>query len=230
MPPEKIALTDFAHVLSTELDLQEALSSGLLDGYAIRNVGLQRTSFDNKRLNNVLVHRVAMPHLSFVGMRATALQMTESALRGSALMESHFDGLNMLNCEAIECDFSSAVIENSGFYESTLSNASFRRAKLLKTQFQSAELYGASFEQAFMTQCQFSDPKMGNASLTRTNFSRALIIDTSLKSANLHASNFSDAILIRVDLRGANLVRADLRGTTMINCQINPGDLDGALR
>ncbi|MBO5752244.1 MAG: pentapeptide repeat-containing protein [Proteobacteria bacterium] len=228
MPPETKAISDFQNVISSEMDLQEALSSGGIDGFAIRNVGLQRTSFENRFLRNVMIYRVAMPNLLFDGVEANTVQWTESALRGSRLHGCEFDGLNMNNCEAIECQFNEGMIQNSNFFETQLSNASFSRAKIVKSQFQSSELYGANFENALIAQCSFSDPKMGNASLTRTNFNRAMIIDTSLKNANLHAANFADAILIRVDLRGANIVRADMRGAVLIDCQIHPDDKEGA--
>ncbi|MGN1072949.1 MAG: pentapeptide repeat-containing protein [Bradymonadia bacterium] len=229
MPPETKALSDFQNILSSEMDLQENISGGGLDGYAIRNVVVQRTSFEHRYLRNVLIHRVAMPNLRGDGLEATNVQWTESAMRGSRFCECDIDGLNMLNCEAIECRFDDAILQNSSIFESTLSNASFVRAKIVKTQFQSSELYGANFESGFLAQVSFSDPKMGNASLTRTNFSRAMIIDSSLKGANLHASNFSNAILVRVDLRGANLVRADFRGAVLIDCNIHPDDKDGAM-
>ena len=229
MPPEKKALSDFQNILSSEMDVQEELSGGLLDGFAIRNVDLRRTSFADRKLRNVLIHRVAMPSLNFEGMNAEAVQWTESGLRGSNLRYTEFDGLNMSNCEAIECNFDETLLQNSAVFESVLSNATFIKSKIVKTTFQSSEMYGVDFENAFLAQCEFTDPKMGNASLTRTNFHRAMIIDSSLKGANLHAANFTDAILIRVDMRGANLVRADMRGAVLIDCKFNPDDRDGAL-
>ena len=229
MPLETKALSDFQNIISSEMDLKDHMKSGTLDGFAIRKVVIQRTSFEDRRFNNVLVHSVTTRGLSFEGFEAKAVQWTASDLCEARFHGSEIDELNMQNCEARKSEFDQSLVQNSAFYASELQNISFSSAKLVKSQFQDANMYGANFENAFVAQCQFSCSNNGNPELSRSNFRRAMIIDTSLKSANLFASNFADAILIRVDLRGSNLTMADFRGAVLIDCQIHPDDKDGAL-
>ena len=229
MPPESKALSDFQNIISSEMDLKDAISSGHLDGYAIRNVVIQKTSFAERHFNNILITRATTQNLSFDGFEAKALQWSASDLCKSSFRFSEFDELNMLNSAARQCDFSESLIQNSAFFENEMQTVSFVNAKIVKTQFQDTNIYGACFENAFLAQCQFGSANGGNAEMTRTNFHRSMVIDTSFKNANLYAANFSDAILIRVDLRGANLFQADLRGAVMIDCEIHPDDKNGAL-
>lgn len=230
MPPETKAISDFQNIISSEMDLKDAIRSGYLDGYAIRNVVIQKTNFNERHFSNVLITRVTTQNLSFEGFEAKALQWSASDLCKSTFRYSEFDELNMLNSAARQCDFSDSLIQNSSFFSNEMQTTCFINAKLVKSQFQDSNIYGANFENAFIAQCQFTSNEGGNAEMTRTNFHRSMIIDTVLKNANLYAANFSDAILIRVDLRGANLFQADLRGAVFIDCQIHPDDLSGALR
>ncbi|GEM_PF-2327265 len=229
MPPETKALSDFQNIISSEMDLKDAIRSGTLDGYAIRKVVIQKTSFDDRHFNNVLVHSVTTRGLSFECFGAKAVQWTASDLCDSRFHFSEIDELNMQNCQARKVEFDQALVQNSAFFTSELQNISFSSAKVVKSQFQDVNMYGASFENAFVAQCQFTCSNNGNPELSRSNFQRSMIIDTCLKNANLFASNFANAILIRVDLRGSNLTMADFRGAVLIDCQLHPDDRDGAL-
>ena len=105
MSLETKALSDFQNVISCEMDLQDALAGGSLDGYAIRDTNLSRTSFENRMLKNVLIHRTSMPSLRMDSMDANAIQCTACNLRGCSMRDANIDGWNMLNCHAIECRF-----------------------------------------------------------------------------------------------------------------------------
>ena len=230
MPPETKAVSDFQNIISSEMDLKDAIRSGHLDGAAIRNIVVQRTSLAERCFSNVLITKVTTKNLSFDGFEAKAVQWSASDLCGSSFRFGDFDGLNMLNCAARQCDFSQAMVQDSAFFANEMQTVNFSCAKLVKSQFQDTNVYGANFENAFVAQCQFTSANGGNPEMTRTNFHRSMVIDTSLKGANLYAANFADAILIRVDLSGANLFQADLRGAVMIGCKYYPDDLSGALR
>lgn len=230
MPPETKAIHEFEHVLSSDMDLQDALRSRTLDGYAVRGFEVKHCSMESVQLKNVLFHLLSMSGICGNDVVAEAIQITQSTLCNASFKRSEIDGLNMLNCQARECEFDESVIENSSFFSSEIQNMSFRHAKLIKTQFQDVNGYGAKFSNAFLAQCQFSDTRSSVAEFSRADFTRAMLIDVSLKNANLFASNFSDAILIRCDLRGVNLAMADLRGAAIIDCKHGPGDFDGAQR
>ena len=230
MPPETKALSDFQNIISSEMDLKDAIRGGHLDGYAIRNVVISKTSFAERHFSNVLITKATTQDISFESFEAKAVQWSASDLCRSNFRYSELDELNMINSAARQCDFGDSLIQNSAFFANEMQTTCFCNAKLVKTQFQDSNIYGANFENAFVAQCQFTSTNGGNAEMTRTNFHRSMVIDTVLKNANLYAANFSDAILIRVDLRGANLFQADLRGAVMIDCQVHPDDLSGALR
>lgn len=223
-------MSDMEHVLSSELDFSDALASGRLDGYAVRQVNLSRVNLEYKELSNVTFTKVGLSPGRMAWLTGKDLQFHETSMRSADLSMVHIEHGNFLNCEAIELNCRGALFEETRWFETTMSNANYRQARLLKCHFQSSELYGACFAQAFFSHCSFSDAKMGNASLTRADFRNAMLIDVDLRGANLHAANFSGAILVRVDLRGANLVRADMRGATLVGCSFNPGDLDDAER
>lgn len=218
------------NVLSSELDVADAVAGGALDGFAVRQVDLSRVNLERKRLTNVTMTRVNLATGRLHHMTGEDVQFTQSGLRQADFSMSHVRRGSVLNCELIELECTGALLEQVRFYDSIMSNADFQRARLLDCEFKSVELYGATFEQAFLSHCQFSDKKMGNASLSRCRFDKAMLIDVDLRGANLHAASFKSAVLVRVDLRGANLVRADLRGVALIGCTWNPGDLDGAKR
>ena len=230
MPPETKAVSDYQNIISSEMDLQDAVRSGSVDGVAIRNIIVQRTSFAERHFSNVLITKVTTKNLTFDSFEAKTVQWSASDLCGSSFRFSEFDELNMLNSAARQCDFSQALVQNSAFFASEMQTVNFSCAKLVKSQFQDSNIYGANFENAFVAQCQFTSANGGNPEMTRTNFHRSMVIDSTLKGANLYAANFADAILIRVDLRGANLFQADFRGAVMIDCQVYPDDLSGALR
>lgn len=217
------------HVLSSEFDVAEASAGGRMTGYAIRQVNLARVKLEDKILDDITFTRVGLSGGRLAGTTGTGLQFNETSLRSADLSRAHLRNASFLNCEAIEIRCQGALLEDTRFFDSIMSNADFRYCRLLKSRFQSAELYGADFRNSFLSHCTFSDPKMGNASLTRADFRKAMLIDVDLQGANLHAANFEGAVFVRVDIRGANLVRADLRGAAMVGCTMNPGDLDGAL-
>ena len=127
MSLETKALSDFQNVISCEMDLQDALAGGSLDGYAIRDTNLSRTSFENRMLKNVLIHRTSMPSLRMDSMDANAIQCTACNLRGCSMRDANIDGWNMLNCHAIECRFEDTLLQNGNFFESDLVNCNFNR-------------------------------------------------------------------------------------------------------
>ena len=55
MSLETKALSDFQNVISCEMDLQDALAGGSLDGYAIRDTNLSRTSFESSKTSSSTV-------------------------------------------------------------------------------------------------------------------------------------------------------------------------------
>lgn len=226
MPPESKNLSDFQNVITSEMDLQDAIRSGKLDSYAIRirNRDVTKTSFEECRFSNVLVTNCTMSALNFEGFEAKTVQFSATNIEKSRFKYSEIDELNMINGVARQCDFSNAFLQNSAFFQSEMQTMSFVNSKIVKTQFQDSNMYGADFENAFMAQCKFTCTDEGNPELSRANFHRSMVIDTTFKNANFFSANFTDAILIRVDLRGANICRADFRGAVLIDCQIYPGD------
>lgn len=230
MPPEQKPLTDYQNVISSEMDLKDHIRSGSLDGFAIRDVLVKNTSFAEKHFSNVLIHKITANNASFDEFEGKALQMTAGDICRSSFRFAEFDELNMLNCQARECGFDQAYIQNSSIFSSELPNVSFCNAKIVKTQFQDTNMYGARFENAFIAQSQFTCSNNGQAELSRAMFRRAMILDSSLKDANLFAANFADAILIRVDLRGANLAWADMRGAVLIDCKYYQDDMANVQR
>ncbi len=230
MPPESKSLSDFQNIISSEMDLRDAMRSGCLNGFAVRNFMVQKTSFAERKFNNVLIQKMTAQNASFDEFEGVEVQFSGSDVCKSSFRFAEFDKLNVLNCALRQCDFSNSLIQNSAFFANEMQSPCFINAKLVKSQFQDTNIYGAVFEHAFLAQCQFTSANGGNPEMTRANFHRSMVIDSSLKDANLFAANFSDAILIRVDLRGANLFQADFRGAVMIDCMVHPDDLRDALR
>ena len=230
MPPETKPLSDYPNVISSEMDLKDHIRSGELDGYAIRDFIVKNTSFAEKHFSNVLIHRITANGISFDEFEGKALQHTQGEISKASFRFAEFDELNMQNCQARDCTFDQAYLQNSNIYSSELPNISFCNAKIVKTQFQDTNMYGARFENAFIAQSQFTASNNGQAELSRAMFKRAMILDSSLKDANLFAANFADAILIRVDLRGANLAWADMRGAVLIDCKYYQDDMANVQR
>ncbi|MBR4985794.1 MAG: pentapeptide repeat-containing protein [Proteobacteria bacterium] len=230
MPPETKQPTDYQNVISSEMDLKDNIRSGELDGYAIRDFIVRNTSFAEKHFTNVLIQKITAIGASFDEFEGKTLQLSQGDFCRASFRWAEFDELNMLNCQARECAFDQALLQNSSIFNTEMPNISFCNAKIVKTQFQDTNMYGAHFENAFIAQSQFTGSKNGQAELSRAMFKRAMILDSTLKDANLFAANFTDAILIRVDLRGANLAWADMRGAVLIDCKYYPDDMTNVQR
>ena len=133
------------HVLTSELDLQDQLGSGYLEGYAIRGVLLSRTSFEDKKLKMVAFNSTSVENLSFERMEAENVQYSGARMRGAYFSGAQLNTVNMLNCEAFQAHFTEAVLDGCSIFDTKMPSSSFQKAKLIKTQFQDTELYGASF-------------------------------------------------------------------------------------
>ena len=51
------------------------------------------------------------------------LQISESGLRSADFTMTHIKNGNFVNCEAIELDFAGALLENTRWFKTTMSNA-----------------------------------------------------------------------------------------------------------
>ena len=167
MPPETKPLSDYPNVISSEMDLKDHIRSGELDGYAIRDFIVKNTSFAEKHFSNVLIHRITANGISFDEFEGKALQLTQGEISKASFRFAEFDELNMQNCQARDCTFDQAYLQNSNIYSSELPNISFCNAKIVKTQFQDTNMYGARFENAFIAQSQFTASNNGQAELSR---------------------------------------------------------------
>lgn len=111
-------------------------------------------------------------------------------------------------------NFSGLVFENADLSNQSLSEVSFRGAKLV----------GASFAHSRLSNADFT-----SADLTGSDFREASLDDTILKGAVVVGADFTDATVERIDVRGANFSKAiiipiQLKNATMDKDTILPFD------
>lgn len=145
--------------------------------------------------------------------------LKHTALTGSAILTGQsFVGRNMTGAylkhgNYAGADFSRANLSAAKLTSADLNHAMFRGADLSDADLNYAIVTGADFHGADLDYANFA-----GSIATWTVFGKAIATNVNFQDADLRYANFIDV----ADLTGANFARANLRGATMGDWEVDP--------
>ena len=134
--------------------------------------------------------------LSFANLHSARLE-------DAILCDARLIGCVLIESQARNADFSSAMLEDAYLMRAELQHATFNQAKLA----------GADFERANLQDCSFWEAKLQGARFFFADMSRAVLWDANLENADLAEADLTGVNLFGARLLNTYLTREQLRDT-----------------
>lgn len=175
--------------------IESDLSGSTLDG-----VIWEKAVFIKAKLNDSQAHEADLRECVFAEVEANECDFSGTDLRGVIAVQSNFINLLAVGVQAI----------GSGWAQSNLTGADFRRAEL--------------------QQAGFMDARLDGADLSYANLHRAILLNASLRGSCLDGAQLFEASLRGADLSHASLRQANLHAADLDNATLDLCDMSGARR
>jgi uncharacterized protein YjbI with pentapeptide repeats len=156
--------------------------------------------------------------------RNRPLNLAQTDLRGSLLVNSHFE---LLVLASIHFEHSSFV--GVGFDDAYASKAHFDHCSFIGASFQNAVLTAANFKDAHLESVMLNNANLREANLSHLKCKSVVFYQADLTLADLHGADLHMCSLEGACLKEANLENANLRGAILRDADFEGANLKNAI-
>jgi len=203
----------------TKVDLEEALSQGLLEGGQLGEIDcrgiewgsarVRQCDFKNAHFGNVTFSRTTLEKVNFSGV------VLRGAKVSKAQAEVRYEDSDMAESDWSQGQFTQVTVEGCN-----LANGDLSASRLMECVFKDTDFMRVQLSRSTWMGGGAEDGRLGGANLAGADLSNSVLCDVSLRGANLCGANLANSIWLGVDLTGAELSRAQLADAIWIGCRM----------